>query len=84
MIHTYCPLFTFYRFRLYHLFILFIYLLIFIQDNICFSILLLAGTIRGKSICRKEEDELRLAIDRTLGSFQPFVSSQLYRYVVCS
>ncbi|XP_066931959.1 microtubule-associated protein RP/EB family member 1-like [Clytia hemisphaerica] len=38
-----------------------------------------SGIIKGKLISRKEEDDLRLAVDRTFGHFQPFVSSQHYR-----
>ena len=37
------------------------------------------GTIVGMKISRKEEDDFRLSIDHTIGSFQPFISGNLYR-----
>ena len=37
------------------------------------------ATIIGMKISRKEEDDFRLSIDHTIGSFQPFISGNLYR-----
>ena len=37
------------------------------------------GSIIGSRISRKDEDEYRLAVDHTIGSFQPFIAASLYR-----
>jgi len=42
------------------------------------------GTVLGEKISRKDEDAYRLVVDRTLGKFEPLVSTQHYRIAFLS